>query len=173
MWTFAKCTRTVHIWLVALWSNALAIWDIMSPRPASRRLPGKSHRINNLFLQMLTLYLTKKKKNNNKSRGITIQNITRPTHEPRTDRGERCSHATPLGPARIALVDLTDPETLDEWVIFVVSCSQQTDSHLAPSRVAYSQRPPPQHQPLPTQKFKDSIFFKGKKKHRREHKPKE
>ena len=82
--------------------------------------PKISHRINNLFLQMLTLYLTKKKKQQKISR-VTLQNITRPTHTPRTDRGERCSNATPLGPAPLTLAVTRDPETLDEWVSFVVS----------------------------------------------------
>ena len=49
------------------------------------------------------------------------RNITRPTHEPRTDRGERCSDATPLGPAHLTPRVFMDPETLDEWVSFVVS----------------------------------------------------
>ena len=92
----------------------------------------------------------KKKKMTNPA--VLLQNITRPTHEPRTDRGERCFHATPLGPAHLTPRVILDPETLDEWVSFVVSCSQQTDSHLAPSRVACPQRPPPQHHPLPTRK---------------------
>ena len=29
-WIVAKCTRTAPIWLMALWSNALAIWNIIS-----------------------------------------------------------------------------------------------------------------------------------------------
>ena len=44
--------------------------------------PKISHRINNLFLQMLTLYLTKKKKNNKKSRGLHYKTSQGPPTRP-------------------------------------------------------------------------------------------